>query len=94
MADDESVLQAARREGVWLPADCQQGWCTSYAARLLEGEVDQSVARRYFEEDEAAGFVLTRIAKPRLDLRLEVCRHEEILDHRAKHDKPPGNVKR
>ncbi|USZ68355.1 2Fe-2S iron-sulfur cluster-binding protein [Halorussus salilacus] len=88
------VLAAAREAGVWLPADCQQGWCTTCAARLLEGEVDQSAARRYYDADREANLVLTCVAKPRSDLRIRACQEEEMLDHRAEHDRPPGRSKR
>ncbi|RBI64503.1 ferredoxin [halophilic archaeon] len=92
--EDEYVLAAARSEGVWLPADCQQGWCTTCGAELLSGEVDQSDARRYFEEDEDADMILPCTAKPRSDLTIRACQYEEMLDHRAAHDKPPGSSKR
>lgn len=92
--EGEYVLAAARDEGLWLAADCQQGWCTTCAAELLDGEVDQSDARRYFEEDEAAGMILPCTAEPRTDLRIRAFQHEEMLDHRANHDLPPGNSKR
>jgi len=90
----EYVLAAARAAGVWLPADCQQGWCTTCGADLLAGEVDQSDARRYYPEDEVADRVLLCTAKPRSDLRVRACQHEAMLDHRAVHDLPPGNAKR
>lgn len=90
----ETVLAAARRQGVWLPADCQQGWCTTCAAVLLEGDVDQSTARRYFDVDREAGYVLLCTAKPRSDLRVRAVQHEAMLDHRAAHDLPPGRSKR
>jgi len=94
VAEDEYVLAAARSAGVWLPADCQQGWCTTCASKLVEGEVDQSDARRYYDVDEEAGFVLICTAKPRSDLAIEACKHEAMLDHRADHDLPPGKTKR
>jgi ferredoxin len=92
--ESEYVLAAARREGVWLPADCQQGWCTTCAAELLEGEVDQSDARRYYEVDEEADLILPCTARPRSDLHIRACQYEEMLDHRAEHDLPPGRSKR
>lgn len=92
--EDEYVLAAARNAGVWLSADCQQGWCTTCAAELLEGEVDQSDARRYFDADEAADMILTCTAKPRSDCRIRAFQYETMLDHRAEHDLPPGNVER
>lgn len=92
--EDQYVLGAARDGGVWLPADCQQGWCTTCAAELLAGEVDQSDARRYFDEDREADLFLPCTAKPRSDLRLRACQHGTMLDHRADHDLPPGDAKR
>lgn len=91
---EEYVLRIARQEGVWLPADCQQGWCTTCAVRLLDGEVDQADARRYYDADEKEGLVLACTATPRSDLRLETHQQEAMLEHRADHDLPPGNVKR
>ena len=91
--EDQTILYAARANGVWLPADCQQGWCTTCAAKLLEGEVDQSTARRYYDVDEEAGFILPCTAKPRSDLKLEAGKMQEILELRAEHDLPPGNSK-
>jgi ferredoxin len=92
--EDEYLLTAARRDGLWLPADCQMGWCTVCAARLIEGDVDQSDARRYYDEDRAADLILTCIAKPRSDLRLLVCQEDAMLDHRADLGLPPGRSKR
>ncbi|WP_132060739.1 2Fe-2S iron-sulfur cluster-binding protein [Halorussus amylolyticus] len=94
VGDSEYVLAAAREAGVWLPADCQQGWCTTCAAELLEGEVDQSDARRYYEADAEANLILTCVAKPRSNLRIRACQEAAMLDHRAEHDKPPGRSKR
>jgi len=94
VAETASVLSAARSAGVWLPADCQQGWCTTCAAQLLDGEVDSSDAKRYYDEDVAAGLILTCVAKPESDLRLRACQSDAMLDHRAAHDLPPGRSKR
>lgn len=91
--DDEYILSRARAEGIWLPADCQQGWCVTCAGRLREGEVDQHDARRYYEEDEDAGYVLLCTAKPRSDCVVEVETYDEMLRHRADHDLPPGASK-
>lgn len=91
--EDESILAAARSADLWLPADCQQGWCVTCAGRLLEGEVDQTNARRYYEEDREAGLILTCVAKPRSDLVVEVDQYRAMLEHRAEHDRPPGRSK-
>jgi ferredoxin len=91
--ESEYVLAAARNAGLWLPADCQQGWCTTCAAELLEGEVDQSNAKRYYEVDEEEGMILTCVAKPRSDLRIRSHQEREMLERRAEHDEPPGKSK-
>lgn len=91
--ESEYVLAAARAAGVWLPADCQQGWCTTCAACLTSGEVDQSAARRYYDVDAEAGFILPCVAKPRSDLELVAYKERELLELRAEHDLPPGRSK-
>ncbi|WP_049928513.1 2Fe-2S iron-sulfur cluster-binding protein [Halopiger goleimassiliensis] len=93
VSEDESILAAARRNGIWLSADCQQGWCITCGGKLVEGELDQSSAKRYYPEDEEAGFVLTCVAKPRSDCVIEVERYGEMLHHRADHGRPPGRSK-
>ncbi|WP_232688531.1 2Fe-2S iron-sulfur cluster-binding protein [Halobacterium zhouii] len=92
--EDEYVLWAAREAGVWLPADCQQGWCCTCAAKRLDGVLDHSDARRYYDVDAAADFVLPCRATPDSDCHLRAFQYEEMLDHRADHDLPPGNSKR
>ncbi|QLG48285.1 2Fe-2S iron-sulfur cluster-binding protein [Natrinema halophilum] len=93
VGEDESILAAARAADLWLSADCQQGWCITCGAKLVSGEVDHSQAKRYYPEDEEAGFVLTCVARPRSDCVIEAEQYAELLQHRADHDKPPGRSK-
>ncbi|WP_226007221.1 2Fe-2S iron-sulfur cluster-binding protein [Natrinema salinisoli] len=93
VSEDESILAAARAADIWLSADCQQGWCITCGAKLISGEVDHSQAKRYYPEDDAANFVLTCVARPRADCVIEVERYDELLRHRADHDRPPGRSK-
>jgi ferredoxin len=93
VSEDEYILAAARASGLWLPADCQQGWCITCASKLVEGEIDQSDARRYYEEDREAGFALICTARPRSDVVIEVDAYDELLRQRADNDQPPGNSK-
>ncbi|MDL0128799.1 2Fe-2S iron-sulfur cluster binding domain-containing protein [Halobacterium salinarum] len=93
VSEDETILAAARSAGVWLPADCQQGWCTACAARLVDGDVVHPNARRYYDEDREAGYVLACTAKPRADTTLVVDQYDDFLAFRAAHDNPPGNAK-
>jgi ferredoxin len=80
--DDQYLLSAAVEEGLDLPFMCLQGWCTTCAGRLLEGKVDQSEARRFYPEDEAAGFVLLCSAYPRSDVRILTHQKEAMRAHR------------
>jgi ferredoxin len=93
VGENETILAAARSAGVWLPADCQQGWCTTCAVRLVDGDVVHPNARRYYDEDREAGYVLPCTAKPRTDVTVVVDQYEDFLEFRAANDRPPGNSK-
>jgi ferredoxin len=86
--EDEYLIVAASRTGLEIPSWCLQGWCLTCASKLLEGEIDQSEARRYFEEDESAGFILPCSAKPRADCRILVDQREAMETNRDLHDLP------
>jgi len=47
-----------RRAGLELPSACEQGWDLACAVSVVEGRVDQTDARRYYPQDEQAGFAL------------------------------------
>jgi CDP-4-dehydro-6-deoxyglucose reductase, E3 len=72
--DDESVLDAALRQGFALPYGCRNGGCGSCMGKLLQGEVDYGPKRprALGEEDEAAGKALFCQAFAMSDLEIEV----------------------
>jgi ferredoxin len=70
VGDGEYLLDAAVAAGLNLPHMCLQGWCTTCAAKVLDGKVDQSEALRVYPQDEAEGFVLLCSAFPRSDLKI------------------------
>jgi ferredoxin len=76
--EDEYLLEAAAAAGLELPFMCLQGWCTTCAGRVLEGQVDQSEALRIFPQDRAAGFVLLCSAFARSNLRILTHQKEEL----------------
>lgn len=88
VAEDEYVLVAAWDAGLDLPSTCLQGWCTTCAARLIEGEVDQSEALRYYPEDAEGDFVLLCSAYPRSDLVVRTHQKEAMRENRARHGLP------
>jgi ferredoxin len=87
-AEDEYVLAAARRAGLDLPSMCEVGWDTACAVRVLSGRLDHSDARRYFPEDEAAGFALICRGRALSDLHLRSHQTAEMRAHRDAHRLP------
>jgi ferredoxin len=88
VGEDEHILAAARRAGLVLPSLCEQGWDLACAVRVLSGSLDHSDSRRYYPEDERAGFALICTAKPRSDLRLRAHQTAAMRRHRDAHGLP------
>jgi ferredoxin len=84
VGSDRYLLDAAVEAGLDLPYMCLQGWCTTCAGKIVEGQVDQSEARRFYPQDAAAGFVLLCSAFPRSDLRILTHQKEAMRVHREK----------
>jgi ferredoxin len=81
---DESVWDAATRAGIKLPSMCLQGWCTTCAARVLEGEFDPAEALRYYPQDKQAGFILLCTARPKSAMRIQTHQRDAMRAHRLK----------
>ncbi|MEV5885338.1 2Fe-2S iron-sulfur cluster binding domain-containing protein [Streptomyces sp. NPDC052020] len=84
----ESLLDAADRHGLRLPRTCRQGWCTSCAARVVEGAADHAAARRFFPVDEESGFALLCSARPLSPMVVVAGQHAAFRDHRIRHGLP------
>jgi NAD(P)H-flavin reductase/ferredoxin len=71
--DDQAVLDACLREGVWLPHACTHGTCGTCKALIVEGQVDHGEASPYAlldsEREEGCGLIC--VAKPRSDLVIQ-----------------------
>jgi phenol hydroxylase P5 protein len=71
--EGQTILQAALRQGVWLPFACGHGTCATCKVQVLEGEVDIGAASSFalmdMERDE--GKVLACCAMPQSDLVIE-----------------------
>jgi ferredoxin len=69
----ETVLSAAESAGVGLPFGCETGACATCTARLLAGELEHLREPRALKpRHREQGYVLTCIATPASDCRLEV----------------------
>jgi len=69
---DEVLLDALEEQGVCLPYGCRYGGCISCAAKLVAGEVDQSEGVALKPYQEAEGYVLLCVARPKSDCTFEV----------------------
>lgn len=72
VAENQYILDAVEATGLRLPVGCRYGACITCAARLIEGEVDQSQGVALKPVQEAMGYVLLCIAYPRSDCKFEV----------------------
>ncbi len=72
-AEDQTILDACLRNGVWLPHSCTHGTCATCKVDVLEGDVDHGASSSFalmdFERDE--GKVLPCCATPRSDVVVE-----------------------
>jgi CDP-4-dehydro-6-deoxyglucose reductase len=73
--DDETILEAALREGIALPYGCRNGACGSCKGKVLEGSVDygQYQESALSEAEKIAGMALFCCARPQSDVVIE-CR--------------------
>ncbi|NQD64223.1 2Fe-2S iron-sulfur cluster binding domain-containing protein, partial [Enterobacter sp. CM29] len=63
-ADDESILDAALRQGADLPYACKGGVCATCKCKVLRGEVDMATNYSLEPDELAAGYVLSCQALP------------------------------
>ncbi|EPV2492531.1 1,2-phenylacetyl-CoA epoxidase subunit PaaE [Enterobacter hormaechei] len=63
-ADDESILDAALRQGADLPYACKGGVCATCKCKVLRGKVDMATNYSLEPDELAAGYVLSCQALP------------------------------
>ena len=71
VAESQTILDAATSAEIDLPYSCSAGVCTTCAAQILSGEVEQSDGMGVSPELQAEGYVLLCVAYPRSDIKLE-----------------------
>jgi propane monooxygenase reductase subunit len=79
--EDETVLQAAFRQGVMLMHGCKEGQCSACKSFLLDGEVDlerySTFALADYEQEE--GYTLLCRAHAYSDLEVELLHYDEEM---------------
>ena len=76
--DDRTVLEVATEQGLDLPSSCTAGVCTTCAAQLMAGTVDQPDAMGISPELRQQGYALLCVAYPRSDLTVETGKEETV----------------
>lgn len=76
--EDRKILEVALEQGIELPYSCTAGVCTTCAAQLSEGEVDQSDAMGVSPELQAEGYALLCVSYPKANIKLVSEKEEEI----------------
>ncbi|NJM97809.1 MAG: 2Fe-2S iron-sulfur cluster binding domain-containing protein [Phormidesmis sp. RL_2_1] len=78
VAEDQTVLAAAQQAGLDLPTSCNAGVCTTCAAMILEGSVNQEDGMGVSPELQADGYALLCVAIPTSDLKIETEKEDEV----------------
>ena len=71
--EGQTILNAALRQGVWLPFACGHGTCATCKCQLVEGDVDQGDASPFalMDMEREEGKILACCAMPESDLTIE-----------------------
>lgn len=78
VAEDQTVLEAAHAAGVDLPTSCGAGVCTTCAALITSGTVNQADGMGVSPELQADGYALLCVAFPTSDLKLVSEKEDEV----------------
>jgi ferredoxin len=78
VAETQTILQAALDSGIELPYSCSAGVCTTCAAQIIAGRVEQGDGMGISPELQAEGYALLCVAYPRSDLKLETEKEEIV----------------
>ncbi|VXD24826.1 Ferredoxin-2 [Planktothrix serta PCC 8927] len=76
--ENKHILEVAQKAGIELPNSCNAGVCTTCAAQIIEGEVEQSEGMGVGTDLQKEGYVLLCIAYPRSNLKLATGKEDEV----------------
>jgi len=76
--ENQTILAAAQAAGIDLPTSCGAGVCTTCAALITEGTVDQAGGMGVSAELQTLGFALLCVAYPRSNIKLESEKEDRV----------------
>jgi ferredoxin len=76
--EDRTILSVAQEAGLDLPFSCSAGVCTTCAALITEGTVDQTDGMGVSPDLQAEGYALLCVAYPRSDIKLETEKEDIV----------------
>ncbi|CCI12832.1 Ferredoxin-2 [Microcystis aeruginosa PCC 9806] len=76
--EDQTILKAAYDAGIDLPSSCNAGVCTTCAAQLSQGSVEQGDGMGLSPDLQKEGYALLCVAYPRSDIKLESGKEEVV----------------
>jgi propane monooxygenase reductase subunit len=81
--EDETILNAAFKQGIQLMHGCKEGQCSACKSFILDGEVDLDRYSTFALPDfeEAEGWTLLCRAHPYSDLEIELINYDEEIIH-------------
>lgn len=78
--EDKTILRSAGAAGIYLPTSCSAGVCTTCAAQVLEGEVEQGGGMGVSTDLQAQGYALLCVAYARSDLKIVTEKEDEVYE--------------
>ena len=76
--EDQIILRAACAAGLDLPSSCNAGVCTTCAAQILEGTVEQSEGMGISPELQQQGYALLCVSYPRSYLKIDTEKEDKV----------------
>jgi ferredoxin len=76
--ENETILAVAEAAGLEMPASCHAGVCTTCAALITEGRVDQSEGMGVSLDLQEEGYALLCVSKPLSNLKIDTEKEDIV----------------